>query len=66
MPESTDGQDDELNDRQNTEQETKLVKNRNTITTKRTELKDEVHCLAKASQKCRMPNSQMLDGPPFC
>jgi len=45
-----DGQQNELKNRRNTEQESKLVKNRNKISTKHTDFKEELRCLAKAPQ----------------
>ena len=64
-PESTDGQQNELNDSQNTEQETKLVKNRNKITTEHIKLEAELQCLAKKPQNCRLPGVQYADSSHF-
>jgi hypothetical protein len=65
-PESTDGSHNELNDRLNTEQETKLVKNRNKMSTEHTELKEEVQCLAKEPQNCRLPEFHFAAAFSFC
>jgi hypothetical protein len=50
QPQSTDGKQNELNDGQNTEKETKLVKNRIKITTEDTESTEEMH----SSLKCNI------------
>ena len=44
QPQSTDGKQNELNDRRITEKETKLVKNRNKITTEDTESTEGMRC----------------------
>jgi len=61
-----DGQQNELNDRLNTEQETKLVKNRSKISTEHIELKQELQFLAKAPQNCRLTESYFAAALSFC
>ena len=39
------------------------MKNRNKITTKPTELKEELHCLAKVPQNCCLPESHFSTTP---
>jgi hypothetical protein len=63
---STDGQQNELNDRRNTEQETKLVKNRNKISTEQTKLKEDLQRIAKAPQNCCLPESYFVAALSFC
>ena len=66
QPQSTDGQQNELNDRRNTEKETKLVKNRNKITKELIELKEEARCKAEKLQHLRIPGSCSAVILPFC
>jgi hypothetical protein len=64
-PVSTDGQQNELNDRRNTEQDTKLVKIRNNITTGYAKLAENLQCVAKAPQDYRLPEFQFSTNPQF-
>ena len=63
---STDGQQNELNDRRNTEQDTKLVKNRNKITIEYAKLAEKLQCLATKPQDCHLPESHFFVIPQFC
>ena len=60
-PESTDGKQNELNDRRITEKDTKLVKNRNKITKDRLK-----RCKTEKPQHCLIPASYLSDILPFC
>ena len=65
-PVSTDGQQNELNDRQNTEQDTKLVKNRNNLNNELIGLMEEARCKAEKPQHLRTPASYLGAILQFC
>ena len=65
-PVSTDGHQNELNDRRNTEQETKQVKTENKITTEHAKLAEDLQRTAKAPENCRLPESHFAAALSLC